>query len=326
VFALVRRLLALVLASLLLLVTAACGGDSSSKDDPDTKTGGGDSIPGLTVTGTFGEEPVVKVASAVSADKPETQVVIAGDGAAVAANKKAMFNIYLAQGSDGKKLFSSTDQGTPTQAAMQENQFFKVIIDALVGKARGSRVAVAATVQDVWGKQGVPQLKLKLTDTVLFVIDVLSVEPTKVLDAPEGTTRTAPATAPVVQESGGKVTGIDFSKAPRKPPTKLQVIPLVEGDGPKAEKGRLVTFNYYGAVWRSKKAFDSSFNRGAPVPFGVGVGGLIPAWDKVIPGLKQGSRVLIIAPPGDAYGSRAQQGIPANSTLTFVVDVLGVDA
>ena len=86
------------------------------------------------------------------------------------------------------------------------------------------------------------------------------------------------------------------------------------------------TFNYYGAVYGSKKPFDSSFSRGAPVPFGVGVKGLIPAWDKVIPGLKQGSRVLIIAPPGDAYGARAQSGIPANSTLTFVVDVLGVDS
>jgi peptidylprolyl isomerase len=62
------------------------------------------------------------------------------------------------------------------------------------------------------------------------------------------------------------------------------------------------------------------------VPFGVGVNGHIPAWDKVIPGLKQGSRVLIIAPPKDGYGSRGQSGIPANSTLTFVVDVLGVDS
>ena len=87
-----------------------------------------------------------------------------------------------------------------------------------------------------------------------------------------------------------------------------------------------MTFNYYGAVWGSKKPFDSSFSRGAPVPFGVGVKGLIPAWDKVIPGLKQGSRVLIIAPPGDAYGAQRAAGIPANSTLTFVVDVLGVDS
>ena len=163
-------------------------------------------------------------------------------------------------------------------------------------------------------------------DTVLFVIDVLSVEPKDVLDAPKGKQVDAPADAPKVVESGDKVTGIDFSAAPKKAPTKLQVIPLVEGDGPAAKAGRLVTFNYYGAVWGSKKPFDSSFSRCAPVPFGVGVKGLIPAWDKVIPGLKQGSRVLIIAPPGDAYGAQAQSGIPANSTLTFVVDVLGVDS
>ena len=36
------------------------------------------------------------------------------------------------------------------------------------------------------------------------------------------------------------------------------------------------------------------------------VKGLIPAWDKTIPGLKRGSRVLIIAPPEDAYGDREQ--------------------
>lgn len=319
-----RRLLALLLASLMLLATAACGNDkgSAKADDVDM----GQKIDGLSVSGSFGAEPKVKVTSAVKAEKPETQVVSKGDGNPVVANKKAMFNIYLAKGSDGKKLYSSTDQGTPSQVAMNEKQFFKVIIDSLVGKPQGSRVAIAATVKDVWGSAGAPQLKLKPSDTVLFVIDVLSVEPKDVLDAPKGNKVDAPADAPKVVESGGKVTGIDFSAAPKKAPTKLQVIPLVEGDGPAAKAGRLVTFNYYGAVWGSKKPFDSSFSRGAPVPFGVGVKGLIPAWDKVIPGLKQGSRVLIIAPPGDAYGAQAQSGIPANSTLTFVVDVLGVDS
>ncbi len=320
-----RRLSALLLASVMLLATAACGSDpgtSPAKAAVDM----GDKIAGLSVTGKVGEEPKVEVSKPITAAKPTTEVIEAGDGKPVQANKKAMFDIYLAQGSDGKKLYSSTDQGTPTQVNMTEKEFFKVIIDGLVGKPRGSRVAIAATVKDVWGAAGAPQLKLKSADTVLFVLDVLSVEPTDVLDAPTGKKVTPPADAPVVKESGGKVTGIDFSKAPKKAPTKLQVIPLVEGTGPAAQAGRLVTFNYYGAVWGSKKPFDSSFERGTPTTFGVGVKGLIPAWDKVIPGLKQGSRVLIIAPPGDAYGARGQQNIPANSTLTFVVDVLGVDA
>jgi peptidylprolyl isomerase len=319
----VRRSLVLLVASLMLFATAACGNDSSS---PASKVDTGDKIKGLTVSGAFGKEPKVTVKPAVKVEKPETEVISAGTGNPVLANHKAMFNIYLARGANGKKLFSSTDQGTPTQVEMKENQFFKVIIDGLVDKPRGSRVAIAATVKNVWGSAGAPQLKLKPTDTVLFVIDILSVEPKDVIDGPQGKKVTPPPTAPVLKESGGKVTGFDFSKAPKNAPKKLEVIPLVQGDGPVAKAGRLVTFNYYGAVWGSKKAFDSSFTRGAPVPFGVGVHGLIPAWDKVIPGLKQGSRVIIVAPPGEAYGSQGRPGIPANSTLTFVVDVLGVDS
>jgi len=319
----VRRLLVLLLSLLLMTATAACGGDSG-KADEDVDMG--QTIKGLDVTGAFGEEPKVSVDPAVEVDKPQTEVLTKGEGNPVVENKKAMFNIFLAKGSDGEKLYSSADQGTPTQVAMKENEFFQVIIDGLVGKPQGSRVAIAATVKDVWGNAGAPQLKLKKKDTVLFVLDVLSVEPTDVMSGPEGDDVAPPATAPVVQESDGKVTGFDFSKAPKKAPSKLQVIPLVEGDGPAAKAGRLVTFDYYGAVWGSEKAFDSSFDRGEPVPFGVGVNGLIPAWDKVIPGLKQGSRVLIIAPPADGYGAQARPGIPANSTLTFVVDVLGVDA
>jgi peptidylprolyl isomerase len=321
----VRRLLTLLVASLMLFALAACGGNDASSTKTKTDVDLGDKIKGLAVSGAFGAEPQVKVDPAVKVTKPETQVISAGKGNPVVANKKAMFNIYLANGA-GKKLYSSTDTGTPTQVAMQENQFFKVIIDGLVGKPQGSRVAIAATVKDVWGAAGAPQLKLKTTDTVLFVLDVLSVEPKDVISGPQGTKVTPPAHTPVVQGSGSKVTGVDFSKAPKKPPTKLEVIPLVKGTGPTAKAGRLVTFNYYGAVWGSKKPFDSSFSRGAPVPFGVGVNGLIPAWDKVIPGLKEGSRVLIIAPPKDGYGARSQKGIPAHSTLTFVVDVLGVDS
>ena len=319
-----RRLLVLLTACLLMLATAACG-DSSSDSKKKAEVDMGDTIKGLKVSGKFAAAPSIKVDPAVKASKPTTQVISAGDGDKVQANKKAMFDISIAKG-DGTKLYSDVDRGTPTQVDMQENQFFPVLIDGLVGKPQGSRVAIAAKVKDVWGAAGAPQLKLKTSDTVVFVVDVLSVQPTKVIDGPEGTKVKAPANAPAVEQSGGKVTGIDFSSAPKKAPKKLKVITLVKGNGPAAKAGRLVTFNYYGAVYGNKKPFDSSFSRGAPVPFGVGVNGLIPAWDKVIPGLKQGSRVLIIAPPKDGYGSRGQSGIPANSTLSFGVDVLGVDS
>jgi peptidylprolyl isomerase len=321
-----RRLPTALLTCLMLLPVAACGSSSDDTAKAGASVDTGDAIKGLKVSGKFGADPVLKVDPAVTASKPETEVITAGKGDPVQSGKKAMFNIYLAKGSDGTKLYSDVERGTPQQVTMADDQFFKVIIKGLVGKPQGSRVAIAATVADVWGAAGAPQLKLKKTDTVVFVLDVLSVEPSTVLDAPKGKTVAAPAGAPSVKESGGKVTGIDFSKAPKKPPTKLQVIPLVQGTGPTVPAGRLVTFNYYGAVWGSKKPFDSSFSRGAPTPFGVGVHGLIPAWDQAIPGLKVGSRVLIEAPAKYAYGDKAQASIPKNSTLVFVVDVLGADS
>ena len=60
--------------------------------------------------------------------------------------------------------------------------------------------------------------------------------------------------------------------------------------------------------------------------FPLGVGGLIPAWDEGLVGVEKGSRVLILAPPADGYGSAGNQaaGIKGTDTLVFVVDILGV--
>jgi peptidylprolyl isomerase len=39
-------------------------------------------------------------------------------------------------------------------------------------------------------------------------------------------------------------------------------------------------------------------------------------------GVPVGSRVVMSIPPDLGYGAQEQQGIPANSTLVFVVDIL----
>jgi peptidylprolyl isomerase len=42
-------------------------------------------------------------------------------------------------------------------------------------------------------------------------------------------------------------------------------------------------------------------------------------------GATVGSQVIASMPPKDAYGENAQGAIPANSTLIFVIDVLGIN-
>jgi peptidylprolyl isomerase len=316
----------MTLVSLMFFGTAACGdssGGSSSTDSPSVDMG--QQIPGLDVSGHVGTEPSVKVTSPIKVEKPQTQVITAGKGNPVQSGQEALLQIFLANGKNGKKAAATYDTGAPVDVKMDESQLFKAVIDGLVGKPQGSRVAIAAPVKDIYGPQGASQIGLKPSDSVVFVIDIMSVPPKTVLHGPQGKPANPPANAPTVKTSGDKVTGFDWSKAPSKPSDKLQVIPLVQGTGPAARPQSLVTFNYFGEVYRGNKPFDESYTK-APVTFALGMNKLIQGWDKGLVGLKRGSRVMLIVPPGMGYGSQAQQNIPANSTLVFVVDILGVDA
>jgi peptidylprolyl isomerase len=319
-----RRLVALTAVPLLLLGTAACG-DNSGAGGSETQSAG-DSIKGLQVSGDFGTAPKVTVDKPLKLEKTESEVLTKGKGNPVVENEQALLHLYVANGTTGDKALTTYDQGVPAAFQMSEAQLFKSVVDATVGQPVGSRVVVAATPEDAFGAKGAPQFKLTGKDDVVFVVDVMSVQPKDVLDAPDGKTATnLPSGLPKVVEKGGKVTGLDFSKAAKNPPKKLQVVTLKQGDGPPVRKASLVTFDYLGQVYGSKKVFDQSYNA-EPRPFPVGIGGLIKAWDEGLVGVKRGSRVLIIAPPDMAYGAQGSPPtIPGNATLAFVVDILGVD-
>lgn len=314
-----RRLIALLAALLMVLVTTSCG----SGDSTDAAEAG--PLEAVTTEGTVGEELEVAYDGKVTAEEAETEVLEEGDGNPVEANSTILMHLYIGNGTSGKQSINTYEQGKAVSVRMSEDQLFKPVLDAVVGQKSGSRIAVAASVKEVWGAQGQPQLKLKASDTAVFIADIVSVEPVEVLDGPQGDEVAPPKDAPKVIEENGQVTGLDWSEAPKKAPKELEVITLVEGDGPEVGAQEMVTFDYFGAVWGEKKPFDESFSR-EPTAFAVGVNSLIPAWDEKIPGLTRGSRVMIIAPPESAYGDQDQPNIPGGSTLVFVVDVLGVDA
>ena len=315
-----RRLFALLAALLMVLVTTSCG----SEDTPE-KTSEEGALAAVSAEGAVGEDLEVSYDGEVTADEAESAVLEEGDGNQVEANSTILMHLYIGNGTSGEQSINTYEQGKAVSVRMSEDQLFKPVLDAVVGQTSGSRIAVTASVEEVWGEQGQPQLKLDAADTAVFVADIVSVEPVEVLDAPEGEQVEPPADAPKVIEEDGQVTGLDWSDAPKKAPKELEVITLVEGDGPEVGAQEMVTFDYFGAVWGEKKPFDESFSR-EPTAFAVGVNSLIPAWDEEIPGLTRGSRVMIIAPPESAYGDQDQPNIPGGSTLVFVVDVLGVDA
>lgn len=320
-----RRLVALTVVPLLLLGTAACGEDSGSGT---TQTGTtGDSIAGLEVSGEYGKVPEVTVEEPLDLQETQTEVLAEGEGNEVVEGEQALLHLYVANGSNGKKALTTYDQGVPAAFQMSESQLFKSVVDATVGQTVGSRLVVAATPEDAFGAEGAPQFQITGKDDVVFVVDVMSVQPTEVLDAPEGEAASdVPEDLPTVEEKDGTVTGISFDGAPKEAPKELEVVTLIEGEGPEVRDDSLVTFDYLGQVWGTDKVFDESYSS-EPRTFPVGIGGLIKAWDEAIVGAKRGSRLLIIAPADVAYGEQGSPpSIPGNATLAFVVDVLGVDS
>jgi peptidylprolyl isomerase len=109
------------------------------------------------------------------------------------------------------------------------------------------------------------------------------------------------------------------------PPGDLQVVDLVEGDGPQAESGQTVQVHYVGVAHSTGEEFDASYNRGEPLSFRLGVGQVISGWDQGVQGMKVGGRRRLVIPSHLAYGDRGAGGvIGPGETLIFVVDLVAV--
>lgn len=108
-------------------------------------------------------------------------------------------------------------------------------------------------------------------------------------------------------------------------PGDLVVQVLERGSGDFVEAGQDIEVNYLGQTWGGG-VFDSSYDRGEPISFPIGVGAVIAGWDDGLVGQQVGSRVLLSIPSHLGYGDRGvpQAGIRGGDTLVFVVDILGV--
>ncbi len=106
----------------------------------------------------------------------------------------------------------------------------------------------------------------------------------------------------------------------------LKIQDLRVGTGPEAKSGYAVSVNYLGTLENGTK-FDSSYDRGEPFQFLLGVGQVIKGWDIGVAGMKVGGKRKLIIPSALGYGERgAGSMIPPNSTLIFEVELLEVQA
>jgi FKBP-type peptidyl-prolyl cis-trans isomerase len=115
-------------------------------------------------------------------------------------------------------------------------------------------------------------------------------------------------------------------------PIRTETLPggiLVEdfalGEGVEARPGSEVSIHYTGTL-DDGTVFDSSIAKGRPFKFTLGQGRVIKGWDQGVPGMKVGGKRRLTIPAELAYGPRARGKIPANSRLTFTLELVDAEA
>jgi FKBP-type peptidyl-prolyl cis-trans isomerase len=104
----------------------------------------------------------------------------------------------------------------------------------------------------------------------------------------------------------------------------LQYWDIKLGTGELAKEGSHVRVHYTGWLTTGKK-FDSSVDAGKPFDFTLGNGDVIKGWDQGVAGMKVGGKRQLRIPPALGYGANGYPPvIPANATLIFDVQLLGV--
>ena len=104
----------------------------------------------------------------------------------------------------------------------------------------------------------------------------------------------------------------------------VQINNNIEGDGIEIVKHSKIQVHYTGKLQDGTK-FDSSFDRGEPFSFQIGLRQVIEGWEIGLMGMKVGGKRTLIIPSELAYGERgAGDLIPPNAKLTFDVEIVAV--
>ena len=262
------------------------------------------------------KEPKVTIApNSLKLTSETKRVITEGEGEAVGKTDMVSIKAQILNGTDGKVATSTWTQNEPLGIDLSAQDMLPIFKTQIPGSKPGARLLLGAPTSDVYGPEGNSQLGLKAEDPIVFVVDVVGAS-TPLKEA-TGTAVAPKAGLPTVKMNPGKAADITMPKTAA--PKALVSQPLITGKGEKVVKGQTLRVAYTGALWRDGKVFDSS--PGYPTP--IGVGAVVPGWDKSLVGQTVGSRLLLVVPPADGYGAAGQGDIKGTDTMVFVVDILG---
>jgi FKBP-type peptidyl-prolyl cis-trans isomerase len=304
-----RRIVALFVLPLIAgLALVGCG--SSKPASPNAS---------VTATGSFGSSPKVTIPKETATSTLTVKTLVKGKGATIKKSDIFLsnFTIYVWSGKTNKLLdstYSSSPQVLPAS-------LLPGIQSAVTGAKVGSRVLAVIPPKDGYGSSGNSELGVTGSDTLVFVLDLIQNYASGTVGSTGTQTYSGGGSLPTVSDAKGSAPKVTIPKNVTPPKT------LIKGTGATVTKGEDVVAQYVGINWRTGTTFDSSWSRSLPYSFKIGASPsqVITGWDKGLVGQTVGSRVLLVIPPSDGYGSagESQAGIKGTDTLVFVVDIIG---
>lgn len=319
------RIPALLLA--VVLVAAACSSDEKS----DSTDGSSEAAEGEATIGApevpeecsaeEGDEATGSLAEVEERGRPDAAAaenvgdepvdVIEGEGEVVIDGGSVEVHYTIFNPKDGSELESSWDLGEPVMIPIAD--VFTEFGTSMTGMLVGGRRAFVVPATSIAGDPPPPESGLTAEDDLVFVVDLVSVSE----ESGGGTVETDEDALAAAEERGAP----DVA-APEGDEDTAELIWIddVIGDGAVVCPGDTVVAHYTGVEAVSGEEFDSSWERGEPIEFGLD--GVIQGWTEGLVGMKVGGRRTLVIPADQAYGEEPTGGQPGG-VLVFTVDLVG---
>jgi peptidylprolyl isomerase len=284
--------------------------------------GGGDCTPEASsgqaseaVTATGDIRPTVRFATPQHVSSTEVTPVRPGTGDPISGAQEVVAEFTILNATTGK-VITTTPYTTAAQAAsfVVDGVPVKGLRKALVCSRVGERLAAVIPPSEGYTKANRPST-VSATDSIVVVADIRRAY----LARANGVNQVMAGGLPAVVLAPDGRPGITLPNA--APPKQLVVADLKKGSGAVLKASDTAVVHYTGVNWGTRAVFDSSWQNGTPTVLPLKQ--VVKGFRTALTGQRVGSQVIAILPPSEGYGSKAQGAIPANSTLVFVVDILG---
>jgi len=315
----VRRILAAAGAlSLTVLALTACSTPSSASASCARELPSSTALDLVDVSDTaVGSEPRITLTAPVHVDDLAAEDRIVGDGRAITIDAQdVVFDLTVLDGTSGTPIAASGYTGDLSQVFPLDSwtATFPGLVDALDCATEGSRIVMALGPDEVTADTRA-RFGMSEDATTVVVLDLQKVY----LAAADGAEQfnDRPGMPSVVLAPDGRP-GIVVPDADA--PTDLAVEVLKKGDGAEVTGDVPVRVHYTAVTWSNANVVDSTWDTGARP---IEIDGMGPGLAEALRGQSVGSQILAVIPPDEA--GAAQGGAPADDTLVYVVDILGLD-